>query len=390
MLIMFIGMAALAVDVGMLVAARTEAQRAADAGALSGALSLWEAPNDVDRAKAKAIETANKNLIRRSMNNVLVGDVDVILAETRVRVRVLRNAVRGSALVNLFAHVFGFNTSNVSAEAAAHMGSAAGVNCPLPIVVVDRWWETGAGRLANDVSDTWDPPTDVYVEGPLQSLPGSISEQTGYGEPDRGRILRIYPPDPSGTPLPGWAFLLELNDPGGSEVKAWIKDCDDPSVTFEYGDQIEIKNGMTTGPVAQGFTDPANAQGGPGLITQDPTAYWGTGVNAPTGGCVFRPGQVDQNGEQLCVSSPRIKPAFLISPTDTPTSPGNTTVTLRNFVGLFVICVGVLNPDEQSCSGQIQNPGGGVWVRFVDFRGVNVLPPDENPGSLVRTLQLIE
>jgi hypothetical protein len=99
---------------------------------------------------------------------------------------------------------------------------------------------------------------------------------------------------------------------------------------------------------------------------------------------------VDQNGEHLCVSSPRIRPAFLISPTDTPASPGNTTVTLRNFVGLYVICVGVLNPDQNSCSGQIQNPGGGVWVRFVDYRGVNVLPPNENPGSLVRTLQLIE
>jgi Flp pilus assembly protein TadG len=390
MLMVFIGMAALSVDLGVLLAARTETQRAADAGALSGALSLWEAPGDVDRAKQMAIDYANQNVVHGAANDVLVGDVDVILDSTRVRVRVHRTSSRSSAIVNLFARLLGFPTSNVSAEAAAHMGSAAGVNCPLPFVVVDRWWETGPGRLADDLADTWNAGTDVYNEGPLQALPGSINEQTGYGEPDRGRILRIYPPDPSGTPLPGWAYLLELNDPGGSEVRAWIKDCDDPSVTFEYGDQIEIKNGMTTGPVDQGFTHGENAQGGPGLITQDPNAYWGTGPNAPPGGCVMRPGQVDADGNQLCVSSPRIKPAFLISPSDVPTSPGNTTVTLRNFVGLFTICVGVLNPDQQSCHGNIQNPGGGVWVRFVDYRGVNVLPPNENPGSLVRSLQLVE
>jgi hypothetical protein len=385
MLLVFCARAALSVDRGILLGARTETQRAADAGALSGALSLWETPGDVDRARQLAIEYANQNLVHGAANDVLVGDVDVILDSVRVRVRVHRNSTRGSAIVNLFARLLGFDASNVSAEAAAHMGVAAGVNCPLPFVLVDRWWETGPGRLA-DQNDVWDGGTDVYNEGPLQAMPGSINANTGYGEPDRGSILRIYPPDPQGAPLPGWAYLLELSDPGGQKVKQWIQGCEDPSVTFNYGDSINIKNGMTVGPVDHGFTD--NTEG---LLNQDPTAYWGTGVNAPPGGCVMRPGAVDpNNNEPVCVSSPRTKPAFLISPSDVPTSPGNADVPLRNFVGLFAICVGVLNPDQQSCHGQIQNPGGGVWVRFVDYRGVNVLPPNTNPGSLVRTLQLVE
>jgi hypothetical protein len=100
---------------------------------------------------------------------------------------------------------------------------------------------------------------------------------------------------------------------------------------------------------------------------------------------------VDEDGNQVCVSSPRIKPAFLIAPGDVPTSSGNADVPLRNFVGLFVICVGKLKPDQASCNGNINsNPDGGVWFRFVDYRGVNVLPPGENPGSLVRSLQLVE
>jgi hypothetical protein len=351
---------------------------------LSGALSLYEAPGDVDRAKQMAIGYANQNLVRGRANDVLVGDVDVMLNQSRVRVRVIRDSSRGSALVNFFARILGFEESGISAEAAAHMGSSGGVNCPLPMVIVDRWWETPAGELA-EADDVWDPGVDVYNAGPLDVLPGSPNQNTGYGVPDRGRILRVYSGDPHNNPLPGWAYLLELNDPGGSKVRAWIKGCPDPDAIFNIGDLINIKNGMTTGPVDQGFTD------NDGLISQDPTAYWGTGGNAPPGGCVMRPGDVDDDGDPVCVSSPRVKPAILIEPEDVPDKPGNADVPLRNFVGLFVICVGVLNPDQATCHGKIQDkPDGGVWFRFVDYRGVNILPPGSNPGSLIRTLQLVE
>jgi hypothetical protein len=59
-------------------------------------------------------------------------------------------------------------------------------------------------------------------------------------------------------------------------------------------------------------------------------------------------------------------------------------------VGVFVICAGVLNPSQTSCSGSLQSPGGGVHVRFVNYRGVNPLPPGQNTGSLMRVLQLVE
>src|SRR5262245_46730713 len=71
MLIILLGAAALSVDLGMLLAARTEAQRAADAGALSGALSLMEAPGDEDRARQMAMEYAGINNIRGTTTNVL-------------------------------------------------------------------------------------------------------------------------------------------------------------------------------------------------------------------------------------------------------------------------------------------------------------------------------
>ena len=42
---------ALAIDVGMLLNSRSEAQRAADAGAMAGAQSLLPEPNDANRAE---------------------------------------------------------------------------------------------------------------------------------------------------------------------------------------------------------------------------------------------------------------------------------------------------------------------------------------------------
>jgi Flp pilus assembly protein TadG len=378
-----IGMAALSVDLGVLLAARTEAQRAADAAALSGALSLLEAPGDVNRARDMAIEYGGLNSVHGSGTTVLTGDVDVITAQDRVRVRIIRSSSRGSALINIFAKILGYDTSNVSAQAAAHAGDAAGVNCPLPLVLVDRWWDVSStpDSLA-DQDDEWTLGSDIYNPGPVPSLPGSATDPTGYGRDDRGRILRIYPAGPHGAPLPGWAYLLDLAS-GGNGVHDWIVGCPGGSdQVFQYGEPITIKNGMTTGPVRDGFND---------LIAQDPSAVWiSTGVNIPPGGCVTRPGVVDADGNATCVSSPRVKPMFLIHPTDAPTSPGNTDVALRNFVGVFVICVGVLQPSHDSCSGNINSAGGGVWIRLIDYRGVNVLPPNTNTSSLVRVLQLVE
>jgi hypothetical protein len=65
-------------------------------------------------------------------------------------------------------------------------------------------------------------------------------------------------------------------------------------------------------------------------------------------------------------------------------------VTLQNFVGLFVICTGALQANQSSCSGNIQSLGGGVHVRFVDYRGIDALPPNQASGSLIKVLQLVE
>jgi hypothetical protein len=226
--------------------------------------------------------------------------------------------------------------------------------------------------------------------------------------------MRVYPSDPQGAPTPGWSYQLDLAN-GGDGVREWIQGCADPERIFEYEDGVQVQQGMDLGNVAHGFDS---------LIAQDPTAYWGTGPNAPAGGCVFRPGAVDAQGNSICVSSPRLRPMFLISPQDVNTwsqsdsdggggggsgsgrgqgggtsggsgsngTGGGTlqTVTLQNFVGVFVVCAGALQPNQSSCTGNIQSPGGGVHVRFVDYHGVSARPPNQASSSLIKVLQLVE
>jgi hypothetical protein len=82
----------------------------------------------------------------------------------------------------------------------------------------------------------------------------------------------------------------------------------------------------------------------------------------------------------------------MVSPEDDPAG-GRSDIEIRNFVGLFVVCVGIIQPSGTSCTGNLTgpaNPDRGVHMRFVDYRGVSALPPGQNPGSLVRIIQLVE
>ena len=93
-----LGMVALVVDVGMLLGRRTESQRVADAAALAGAASFITDPDDADRPRAWALEYARQNNVGDQNTYVdSIQDIDVIVAEHKVRVRVRNEAARGSA-----------------------------------------------------------------------------------------------------------------------------------------------------------------------------------------------------------------------------------------------------------------------------------------------------
>jgi hypothetical protein len=380
LLVVFLGMAALAVDIGILLGARTEAQRTADASALAGAsILLTDGQNDV-LARSTAIDWAARNRIRGEGPVVLNSDVDVRLDSGLVRVRVFRNQDRGSAIPNIFARVIGFNTSNIATMAAAIAGAGNAVRCPLPFALVDRFWDDSEGRLSF-WEDEIDSDNDVYNPGARTSDPGSSTQPTGWSNLDIGQTWRIYPESPNATPTPGWYFPLALDDPGGNEYRDWISGCGDPDTQFVIGQDIDIEPGRMTGPTSQGFSN---------MLDGD-NAQWSIPLECP----------VAADDLNTCIGpthTTRIRPILIISPMEEAlTQSGRQTVEIVNLAGVFVICHGPLRagvtPATVTRRDQCSNPTGQdapVWVRFMGLQGEIGSGSIPNSNSLIRVLRLVE
>jgi hypothetical protein len=354
-LVMMLGMSALAIDVGLLFLAKTEAQRVADAAALAGAGTLLANPLTPEAARAAAIDWASRNQVRGTDAEVLPMDVDVIADSQKVRVRVFRTLDRGNAVQTLFARVLGFDQVNVSAVAAAQAYPAGGVTCIMPFAVPDRWsetsgtpyqWPTNLDRYEGSADD------DLYIPWGEATL-GAPS--TGYSPQDRGTRILIKTQDPQGAFQPGWFYPIRLpGDAGGDIYRIRIGECGDPTEVFSLEDLVVgAEPGNMVGPTRRGFQ---------ALYDQDPGAYWDD-----TCQCVL--------GSAFAVS-PRIRPMGLFDPRFPPPS-GAHSFRIRNFIGVFV---------EAPVAGSNE-----FWVRFVEYVGVS--PADvwsPNDGPLARVLRLVE
>lgn len=221
----FISIAALAVDMGMLMTARTEAQRTADGSALAGAASLIYNPGNQPQARQWAKQYASQNPVRGSQILLRDQDIDVILPDT-VRVRVLRTQNYGGPVSTLFARMFGVNDVDVATVAAAVASEdAASVSCLLPVSLPDRW--------ANFGSLEWDPDEGDYYPPPyLNGVPNPA--YVGYDV--IGELITLVPsqggkgkgPPPSTRLQPGyWDLWLPQGVSGTSEIRARILGCPD-------------------------------------------------------------------------------------------------------------------------------------------------------------------
>jgi len=114
----FLGFAALAVDVAYMYTVRNELQRCADAGALAGASVFIDntfTGDPVSEAISRAEDFASRDTVAGSLlNNATDVNVEVFLADNLVRVTT-------DFTVNLFfARIFGRESTTVQAVAAAN------------------------------------------------------------------------------------------------------------------------------------------------------------------------------------------------------------------------------------------------------------------------------
>lgn len=344
-LVVFLGMTALSVDLGMLYVARSQAQRTADAAALAAASSLVYYPTDYGLARTAAKDVAAHNRIMgQPMTTMLDGDI-TFPTQYKVRVWVYRTKARNDAVGTIFARILGINSVDVVTKAAAQAFPGNRVDCVLPIMLPDRWKDNGGNAYA------YDPGIDYYN-----------AETTGYTQADYGLQITIRAFQNPGFANPSWYYpFAQPGMQGAADYKAGIigANCGGPnSPTYSVGDVVNTEPGAMIGPTKQGFLD---------LIAQDPSAYWD-----PTGGdngkgCVAHPGQG-------CGTSVRVRPIPMFDPTQEP-DPGRKPLTISNFAGLFVESVS----------------GNDIIGRFMGFTSVESgSPPGSGSNPLVRLVKLVE
>jgi hypothetical protein len=152
-LIMLVGFAALAIDVGYLYATRNELQNAADAGALAGAGFLGEQYAGLTYSEQQAYTFTRTDIVgtvnevtrknKAAGVGISINDADITIgiwdedartvtptltAPNAVRVIARRDSSANSPVSVFFARIFGVETMNVSAVATAALTGPASVD----------------------------------------------------------------------------------------------------------------------------------------------------------------------------------------------------------------------------------------------------------------------
>ena len=329
-MIAFVSAGALAIDVGMLMTARNQAQNSADAGALAAATAL--AFDDFDDRTASgpavtnAIDAAHANTVMAGQVSVTPDDVEFLVGtggiNNRVRVTVYRHASRDNPLSTLVARVFGVNQASVAAVAAAEASPANAVKCPLPFTIPDRWTEMN--------SPPWDPMQDDFDAVDNQGRPVDVADiyvgpqdrttYTGYSaERDKGMLIVLKADNGSKlAPSMYQVWDTEGGNRGSDDVRNAIAHCR-PNDIMGFGDTYVHKPGMQTGPVQQGIEE---------LIAMDPDARWNDARDEP-----YSP-RYGWGG-----ASPRVRVIPLFDPYyyDTGTASGrNASLKFVNYLGFFI------------------------------------------------------
>jgi Flp pilus assembly protein TadG len=294
----FLAATILAVDVGMLLTARTQAQTSADAGALSGATALaynnFTDHSATGPAVTSAINTAVANQVMGQGPSVTPTDVTFPLDPTTnaydlVQVTVYRTAARSNAFATLIAGIFGTPTADVQATATAQVMPANAMDCVLPFTIPDKWQEN-VDSNGNYDGPTWNPSDtfdiaasqgnkanvgaafanpDVYVPpGPPGAPPTTGFDPVG----DRGTKITLKPGSQNNV-TPSFYQAWDIGGvTGASAYSTNISGCN--TNMTQVGNMMTPETGNMVGPTNQGVD---------ALIALDPNAMWTPSCNCVTG-----------------------------------------------------------------------------------------------------------
>jgi hypothetical protein len=398
-LVALISMAAIAVDLGMLYTARSEAQRVADASAHAGAAEFFrreDAWSSMDDALEAAVQFAEDNTIRGVPVNTTAttgrtwaggvlsfgfdeGLIEVFPADMRVRATLTRTGI-----ATWFARVFGVEEAGVSASATAAVRFAGSATCVKPFAIPDAWDDrNNDGMVGNQPAN--DPATGEYYKR-FEWNPGH-PPSTGFGSAfrnhvdpqvrnDWGRKIRLRAGNQATTPGPSMYFSWELPDDGnmpkacpagtGGSSTFQLNICSCNMNPIGLGTTYSTLTGAAMGWVRNGLGD---------LIDQDPHARWDPVLKEVVGS---DPKYGHWTNSPRVITVPLFDPRILL--TQDEFKSGKQDIVFNNFASLFI---------EAPDPGSGQNSD--IFGRFLPIaRGVGTVGAGQTAGSLVRILQIIE
>jgi Putative Flp pilus-assembly TadE/G-like len=324
----FLAATTLAIDVGMFMGARSQAQNAADAGALAGVTALvfndWNNRSSTGPAVTSAIGTAQANVIMSGAPSVLPTDVtfpnDPAGQPNRVAVQVFRSAARSNPIPTLLGSLFGVANVSITASATAEASQANNETCVKPFMIPDKWIEHSDDKGVPD--GPWTPDVEFNIADnrgqPLMNPDVYVRGVTGYSDADYGTMMMIR----AGTGnniFPSMYYSWSM--PGGTGADFYrenIAGCNHYHIPLTYDPPYYMTQepGNMVGPTNQGIDD---------LIASDSSATFDQGCK-----CVKN---------SAYGSSPRITPLPLYDPMYYATGKmngRNADFKLANVVGFFI------------------------------------------------------
>jgi Flp pilus assembly protein TadG len=252
-LLALIAFSAFVVDMGMMWVSRRQAQNAADAGALAGAVSMMKDNAVATEAAKSAFQWANNNVIfgqlsstanvRVTFSGAAAGscgtscDVLTTLPPCApgkpgcVRVDIFRNApdrtyrggtTLGNPIPTLFGPMIGITEQRVRATATAQVSNGNRIQCMLPFAVMDRW------------EDNYDPtPDTTYFRD--DNLPGTAGwSPNDIYQPLQSPADRYIGPYEGNTDHTGWKVTADF----GRQLNAGLLHWLGATGLFEWSGQL--------------------------------------------------------------------------------------------------------------------------------------------------------
>jgi hypothetical protein len=235
-LVLIVGMAAFAIDTGMLLSARADAQRAADAAALASLTAFLDAPYSTRAEVAEQRGTLYATRNQLLHEDITDSEVSIVLVSSTMQSLRVRATVRRDAVPTFFAGIWGIKTLPVSALAEAEVARTGKVDCVKPL------------GLPSDYLDAF----------------GTYQEITAYqAKNDTLVILNLNPKEQPGVGDVWKQFTAECDDViiALEDLLLWEK----PGSGKDKDGEPKNNSGEGWGQVKKGVEE---------LIDEDPTLKW--------------------------------------------------------------------------------------------------------------------